>query len=565
MSATPPVLAPPMPQIPETPVISTKGQTNPSIPTRPLPSSIQQPTQVHITPSHLVAIQQSPSAPSTPPALPTPAVPGSPQTPRVQSEQHNAPIQGPWNQPRFSPAQQVRTPQVQQRQTEPPRPVTYSTTRSAESFVATRNAAEHWRTSWRNRQRSEAGPATDVSRGQSAVPEPLMAMQHSLARIRAIMKPQQKKKPISVFWVSIILITCLIIGLATFILSTFSDNSTTGNGVDIVSDVPPPSLSTRGLQGMTIQTGQILHVYGSNFAVGDPILFLLDGANSISGTDGKEIALQVSNQGTFDVDLPIATSWSNGPHVIEAEDNKTGQTAYLSIQIGYATLTNVKSVHGLALSQSHLNFQAYVGQDNPEKQFITLTNSSNVPIPWTAKAVTDDGSNWLLVASTTIGGTINSGSTAQVGIETTISTLKSNMPPYTGDIILSINGQQQLIVPVTLLLQNSEEWIFSPNPVTDVLSSQGGTCKAGTTLTLINLGYVPVFWHILTSNAATNHIQFLLNGKLDMQGVLSPSGQTNDTLVLTLACTNVQNGASYPFEIDANNTLWNSTVLIQDS
>ncbi len=50
-----------------------------------------------------------------------------------------------------------------------------------------------------------------------------------------------------------------------------------------------------------------------------------------------------------------------------------------------------------------------------------------------------------------------------------------------------------------------------------------------------------------------------------MQGVLSPSGQNDDTQVLTLACTNVQNGASYPFTIDANNILWNSTVLMQNS
>ncbi|MHB8598037.1 MAG: hypothetical protein ACYDER_14630 [Ktedonobacteraceae bacterium] len=559
--ATPPVLAPSLPHIPNTPIVATKDQTNPSIPTRPVPSHLQQPTQTHITPTHLMAIQQSPSAPSTPPALPTPATPISPQTLSVQPSQQFAPTQGSWNTAQVSPAQSVMPQQVQQR----PQPVTSHSTRSAESYVATRNAAERWRTSWRNKQRSEAGPATEVSRGQSSVPEPLMAMQHSLARIRAIIKPQQREKRISVFWLSIVLLACLIIVLGAFILSTYTGNSATGNTTSTPPTIPPPSLTVKGPQGVTIQAGQMLHVHGDHFDIGDPILFLLDGANSISGTDGKEIALQVSNQGTFDVDLPVATSWSSGPHVIEAEDNKTGQTAYLSIQVGSTTLNSANSIPGLALSQSYLNFQAYIGQNNPKEQFITLTNSSNTAIPWTAKAVTDDSLNWLAVDPTTTGGTIVTGGTTQVGVETITASLKSNMPPYTGDILFNINGQQQLIVPVTLLVQNSAEWIFSPNPVTGIPSPQGGTCKAGTTLTLINLGNVPVFWHILTSNAATNHIQFMLNGKVDMQGVLAPSGQNDDTQVLTLVCTNVQNGASYPFTIDANNILWNGTVLMQNS
>lgn len=568
MSPIPPVLAPPIspmlptPQMPQPPVVSTKGQTNPPIPTRPVPSHLQQPTQAHITPAHLMAIQQSPS---TPPALPAPTTPISPQTPQIQPGQHIAPPHAPWNSAQASPAQPVMPQQVQQRQTEPPRPVTASTTRSAESFVVTRNAAERWRTSWRNKQRSEAGPATEVSRGQSSVPEPLMAMQYSLARIRAIVKPQQRKKHVSVFWVSMALMACLIIGLGTFILLTYTGNPVTGNPVYTPPTTPPPGLSVNGVQGATIQAGQILHIHGSNFDVGDPILFLLDGASSISGTDGKQIAIQVSNKGTFDVNLSVATSWTNGPHVIEAEDNKTGQTAYLSIQIGSRTLPGVNSIPGLALSQSHLNFQAYIGQGNPKEQFITLTNSSNAAIPWKAKAVTDDSLNWLTVDPATTSGTINAGSTAQVGIETNISSPKSNMPPYTGDILLSVNGQEQLVVPVTLQVQESAEWIFSPNPVTDVLSPQDGTCKADATLTMINLGNVPVFWHILTSNAAKPHIQFLLNGIVHMQGVLSPSGQNNDTQVLTLKCTNVQIGASYPFTIDANNIPWQSTVLIQNS
>src|SRR5437870_7046628 len=88
-----------------------------------------------------------------------------------------------------------------------------------ESYAATSQAAERWRTSWRNRQRSEAGPATSVSRGQSEVPQPLMAMQHSLARMRAIIAPSGKQnKQNGSFWITILLMASLIVGLGAFII-----------------------------------------------------------------------------------------------------------------------------------------------------------------------------------------------------------------------------------------------------------------------------------------------------------------------------------------------------------
>jgi hypothetical protein len=93
----------------------------------------------------------------------------------------------------------------------------------AESYIATSVAAEHWRTSWRNRQRSEAGPATDVSRGHSSVPEPLLAMQHSLMNMRAIIAPDGQKEGASPgLWIAIVLMLCLIIGLGVYIASTFA-------------------------------------------------------------------------------------------------------------------------------------------------------------------------------------------------------------------------------------------------------------------------------------------------------------------------------------------------------
>ena len=95
-----------------------------------------------------------------------------------------------------------------------------------EGFIETSRAAQRWRSSWRNRQRSEAGPAMTVSRGQSSVPQPLLAMQDSLMRIRAIIAPDtQRASP--AFWMTVFLMTCLIGGLGAYIAFSYlpADNN----------------------------------------------------------------------------------------------------------------------------------------------------------------------------------------------------------------------------------------------------------------------------------------------------------------------------------------------------
>ncbi len=206
-----------------------------------------------------------------------------------------------------------------------------------ESYAATSQAAERWRTSWRNRQRSEAGPATSVSRGQSEVPEPLMAMQHSFARMRAIIASssrQNKQNSGLGFWIAILLMTSLIIGLGAFIVSTYLPNrdAALSTGAPIPTDTPQPRLRMEGPQLVSIPQGQMLRLRGENFDSGAPIIFLLDGSTAINGTNGLEISLLTSDEGTFDIAVPTA-KWSIGVHLIQAKDNKNGQSAYLYIRI----------------------------------------------------------------------------------------------------------------------------------------------------------------------------------------------------------------------------------------
>jgi hypothetical protein len=138
-----------------------------------------------------------------------------------------------------------------------------------ESFVATSIAAEHWRTSWRNRQRTEAGPATTVSRGHSSVPEPLLAMQHSLLRMRAIIIPRKTKQLNGPgFWITIVLMLCLIVGLIAYIISTYLPVA--GKPVHVNTHIVAhqPTLTIQGAALATIAQGQILHLHGENLHTG---------------------------------------------------------------------------------------------------------------------------------------------------------------------------------------------------------------------------------------------------------------------------------------------------------
>lgn len=433
---------------------------------------------------------------------------------------------------------------------------------NSESYIATSVAAEHWRTSWRNRQRSEAGPATLASRGQSSVQEPLMAMQNSLVRMRAMILPK-KSQTGRHFWLILFLMLCLMAGLLAFIASTFQTRANPSSQSFQQVNTPPPDLLVQGKQTATVTQGQMLILHGDNFDAGAPILFLLDGTLPINGSDGRELVVLASDQGSFDVPVHITSDWSAGPHVIDANDNKNSQSAYLNIIVSL-TGPALTSSPNLALSAQSVTFHAVVGQGNPQEQFITLTNTNTTsPVQWVARAVADNNLTWLNVDDTTTGGHLGVGRTGTVGIRALVDGLTNITKPYTGQIIFTINQREQLTLPVQLQLAgNTTEIAINPNPLIGVLATFGDGCQPGSTLLLTNLSNEPVSWTLSLNNVAA-HIQFLYAGKPYVQGVLAPVGQQGDSKVLTLQCTHVQNGTTYPFTVSSGTQSWPEEVIIQ--
>jgi len=437
---------------------------------------------------------------------------------------------------------------------------------NSESYAATSVAAERWRTSWRNRQRSEAGPATTASRGQSLVQEPLMAMQNSLGRMRAIVVPKklQESQVNLRFWATLLLMVCIIGGLAAFIASTFQtvpDPASQGIQQRVTQ---PPNLSISDTPTATVAQGQYLHLHGDNFDAGAPISFLLDGTVAIKGADGSVLSALASDRGSFDVSVHVTSTWSAGPHMLQAHDNKRNQNAYLNIDISLAGPAATTSKE-ITLSVKRLTFQAVMGQGNPKEQFVTLTNTNGTsPLQWTARAIVNNNLSWLNIDESTTSGKLTINGTASVGINAIVDALTASTRPYTGEIIFTINASEQLTLPVVLQVSNgTPEISLNPNPLIGMLSPTGGSCQANTTLLVVNLSSEQVSWSISLNNVSSTHIAFLQSGKPNVQGMLAPAGQQGDSTMLTLQCIHVKNGDAYHFAFNANTVSWPGVVTIQ--
>ncbi|HLI08166.1 MAG TPA: hypothetical protein VKV40_16480 [Ktedonobacteraceae bacterium] len=447
-----------------------------------------------------------------------------------------------------------------------------------ESIAATSKAAERWRESWRVRQHDEAGPATSVSRGQASVSRPLLAMQHSFARMRAVILPKKEKEDRGslTFWISIVLMVCVIVGLGAYIISTYLPQSK-----NLASQVAPssstgqPTLSVVGTLTAAITQGQILRVQGKNFEIGDPVIFYLDTSIPINGSNGRQLTVTVGDQGTFTAAIPVSTTWSAGTHIIEAHDNRDQQDAYLNITIMLSGTPTTTGPFAFSLQNrpiTMLSFTGIAGQDDPAPQHITLKNTTSTPYYWNAMAVTNDNLSWLHIDDDHTGGYIQADGSGTLGIGVWLTGLTSSKKPYSGSIIFTLNSasnpqqpQQslQLTLPVELLVKDAPiEMVFSPNPVVGTLATAGaGTCSPGSALTLINLGTSFITWTVNMDANAQNHIMFTFNGKASssLQGQLAPGA----AVTLPLTCNGVQTNQVYGMTISGNGAQYRDSVSIQ--
>jgi hypothetical protein len=417
---------------------------------------------------------------------------------------------------------------------------------SAESLAATSQAAEHWRNSWRDRQRAEAGPAVGVSRGQAVVPEPLMAMQHSLVRMRSLIAPKGMPKEGNkyVYWFSTGLLLCLILGLGIYIAITFIP--TPREKPSATSAQLLPYLMPQEKQTTSVTAGKTLKIHGENFGPDTTVTFTLD-------SNALDVTARTNKKGAFNVDIPTPTSLLVGSYGLQAETKSTKQSAYITIQIlpqskQFSNSTPLQVLDTDNKEIVKLAPKVMTGK-NGEILF-TLKNSSNAAkVGWSADIVTAGGLNWLSFASDN-GGELNVLGTQTVKLALSTVGMPVSTKPYEGYVVIMVD-KDQLILPVSLTVQSKAiQVVVGPNPLNLTLAG-GGTClKEGASLTIINLSDQIITVDLNLDGNAQAHLK--LNGQPSAHTQLQPAGNPDDTLVVDVTCGNVQAGQMYNANVYAN-------------
>ena len=414
------------------------------------------------------------------------------------------------------------------------------------SLSATSKAAEQWHKSWRDRQHDEAGPAVNVSRGQASVPEPLLAMQHSIMRMRAVVIPKNRQNNPG-FWMIVAMMFCLFIGLIAYIASTYLPGTRLASqsvATSISHSEPTLAFQQQSSAQASFTAGQTIRVQGSSFGSNDHIIFLLDATtlNETATTDSS---------GSFHATLTIPSTELVGAYALQAQDNHTGQHAFLDLTVT-ASATNTTSLslsaHGNIISS--LSFAATVGRDNPPIQPVTLTNTGSTTMQWTVAAITDDNSAWLEIKDKQAGGQLDPGQSDSVNVGVLMQGLSSNAHPYKGEVVFTIANQGQAILPVELqVAESGVEVVISPNPIV-AAPAANGSCQS-TSLTLVNLNETGINWTVKPSddyNAQHIHV----DGQTTESGTLMSTGSNGDTKVIQLTCIGVQLGKSYTLTVYYN-------------
>ena len=321
-----------------------------------------------------------------------------------------------------------------------------------ENHIATSKAAQHWRQSWLDRQHDEAGPAVGVSRGQAVVREPLLVMQNSIARMRAIILPKNGKSAKDSrlgFMLPAAILVCLIGILGIYIFSTYSSASLSTSLASSGMGGGEPTLTMKNTKTTTVAAGQPVRVHGEHFGANDTILFSLDGTQ-VKDVGGKPASAQSNDRGTFDATIP--TAQLAGEYVLQAQDTHTGQHGFLTIQTTVSTTTNVIKLSATSLAFT-LPLRHNMGQD------VSITNTSDTAISWQAVAVSDNQAGWLLLTGGKTGDTLDAGKTDTIHVSTLTAGLAGNTKkhPYTGEVIITVAGQGQVVLPIKLVLIDPTE------------------------------------------------------------------------------------------------------------
>ncbi len=386
------------------------------------------------------------------------------------------------------------------------------------SMMATGQAAEHWRESWRMRQKAEAGPAVGIARGQAAVPEPLLAMQHSIARMRAVLKTNTKpdidRSKGSAFWIPVILMSCVILGLLAYTVTSFSGSSATAS---IAAPSIHPNLMVDKTLTTTYTAGGIIATSGDNFSPNSAVTLSLDSQT----TPGHTQDVESDKHGNIATTVTVPPDAVAGTYFLKAVDDQTKVAVTFPVHVLPTNLANTAAIQS---SANQLAFTASPANPEPKSQAITLKNSTGTDITWSSATFSDytqidpnmppigsETINWLLVDQA--GGQLAPQGTLSLAISVNAMSLPASvlttkgLQPYVGYVIINTvdeqNHQGQMIVKVTLVVNpNTDEVAITPATTLAVNRNPDGSCVS-TSITLTDLGSAITAYSVQAADGLT--------------------------------------------------------------
>jgi hypothetical protein len=275
----------------------------------------------------------------------------------------------------------------------------------------------------------------------------------------------------------------------------------------------------------------------------------------------------IAGLGAYIIDTYLPNSSSTAVHTSQPAAVQSPEPGIIGTSQIIPASTPVTSSPDLSITLNGqpvttLSFTKRIGAPDPDAQRITITNTSGSVLNWSAAVTTANNLGWLVIEDNNYAGQLAISEPQQIGIgvDTNGLGVSPQGKPYAGQVLFTINNKQVLTLRVQLTITNAAtELVFSPTPII-ATANPDGSCQAGATLTLINLGYVPLTWAV---NPDLPYFIRLVDSNGKSSGILNPSGTAGDTVVLNLSCTNVRSGQSYHISIYGNSIQASDTVQLQ--
>jgi uncharacterized membrane protein len=310
----------------------------------------------------------------------------------------------------------------------------------------------------------------------------------------------------------------------------------------------PPAISLVG--SSTVVSGGTLHLQGNHFVPDSNVTLLLDGSiplfangNSSSNVIARRaasntglslsslssVAIATSNTslkagglGSFDITLPVNTSWSLGRHTIRATESIGGRSTALTFTIEAAPAKLVVKPQVLDFGKLEIGTRAILS--------VAVSNGGQQSLNWQASV---KNASWLSLQPAS--GTIQSNASSQF-IYVTGDTSQLKVGIYTATLKISSNGG---MAQVSVKLEVTPA---SPKPTAKLVvmptALDFGSLDTGTQLTrsvqVSNTGTAALKWTAGTGNA--NWVT------LDSTSQTIQPGAKPDTINVTVDTTNLSPG-----------------------